>query len=265
MTECYSFDKGDTPLLISIPHDGRELAAGMAERMTDVGRALPDTDWHVRQLYQFASTLGAGIIAANYSRYVVDLNRPGNDDALYPGQVSTGLTPTRTFAGAEIYHDKDGIRAAEQPQRVADYWQPYHGKIEIELSQLRERYGYALLWDAHSIRTKVPGLFNGELPELNLGTSDGSSCGPALEKAVAAEAEKSSYTNVLNGRFKGGHITRHFGRPRENIHAIQLELAQHCYMDEESGEYDPALAASLVETLRAMLAAYSASAAGHFG
>jgi len=261
MTECYSFDHGDTPLLISIPHDGRELAAGMAERMTDAGRSLPDTDWHVRQLYEFASMLGAGIIAANYSRYVVDLNRPGSDEALYPGQVSTGLCPTRTFAGAEIYRDEDGIRATEQLQRVEACWQPYHNKIELELSQIRERFGYALLWDAHSIRTKVPGLFDGELPELNIGTSDGSSCDLSLELAVAAEAEESGYTNIRNGRFKGGYITRHFGRPHENIHAIQLELAQHCYMDEESGEYDPALAARLVETLRAVLAAYMASAA----
>jgi N-formylglutamate deformylase len=265
MTESYSFNQGETPLLISIPHDGRELAAGMVERMTDEGRALPDTDWHVRQLYQFASTLGAGIIAANYSRYVVDLNRPASDDALYPGQLSTGLCPMRTFAGAEIYRDEEGIREAEQQQRVEAYWRPYHTKIENELSVIRERYGYALLWDAHSIRTKVPGLFNGALPELNIGTSDGSSCAPALEQAVATEAAKSTYTNVLNGRFKGGHITRHFGRPHENMHAIQLELAQHCYMDEGSGRYDPVLAARLANTLQAMLVAYMASATGHSG
>ena len=265
MTDCYSFVSGEAPLLISIPHDGRELAPGMAERMTDEGLALPDTDWHVRQLYQFATSLDAGIIAANYSRYVIDLNRPSSDDALYPGQLSTGLCPSRTFAGAEIYRDGDVMEASEQQERIAAYWQPYHARIEIALSAIRERFGYALLWDAHSIRTKVPGLFDGELPELNIGTSGGGSCDSSFERAVAAEAEKSSYSSILNGRFKGGHITRYFGEPREDVHAIQLELAQHCYMDEESGSYDQQSAEKLVDTLRAMLGAFLASSGHQFG
>ena len=256
MTDCYSFDRGEVPLLISIPHDGRELAPGMAARMTETGLTLPDTDWHVRQLYQFAIALGAGIIAANYSRYVVDLNRASSDDPLYPGQLSTGLCPSRTFAGAEIYRDGDATDDREKQERVATYWQPYHTKITTELSAIREQFGYALLWDAHSIRTEVPGLFGGALPELNIGTSDGRSCDRSFEMAVATAAAESPYTNVLNGRFKGGYITRHFGRPSENIHAIQLELAQHCYMDEQSRDYDLQAAARLINALQTMLAAF---------
>lgn len=260
--ECFSFSRGEVPLLVSIPHDGRELAPGMAERMTEEGRALPDTDWHVRRLYQFAASLGAGIISANFSRYVVDLNRASNDDALYLGQLSTGLCPTRTFAGAEIYQDGEHVAADEQALRIENYWQPYHTKIESELSEIKQRFGYALLWDAHSIRTRVPGLFNGELPELNIGTSNGASCDVSLESAVSEKAAESSFSRVLNGRFKGGHITRHFGRPQENVHAIQLELAQHCYMDEASGNYDPKAAETLIDTVRLMLVALL-DVAGH--
>ena len=255
MTDCYTFECGDSPLLLSIPHDGRELAPGMRKRMTDTGLLLPDTDWHVRQLYKFASTLGAGTIAANYSRYVVDLNRPSTNEALYAGQLSTGLCPSRTFDGEPIYRDADGIDGNELRQRVETYWQPYHAKIESELSKIRERFGYALLWDAHSIRTIVPDLFDGELPELNIGTVGGSSCDAPLETAVASVAGKSHFSSVCNGRFKGGHITRYFGDPTQNIHAIQLELTQHCYMDEESGKYAQLSAAKLVDTLQPMLIA----------
>jgi N-formylglutamate deformylase len=256
MTECYTFDRGDSPLLISIPHDGRELAPGMPERMTDKGLSLPDTDWHVRQLYGFASALGAGTIAANYSRYVVDLNRPSTDEAMYAAQLSTGLCPTRTFDGESLYRDADIIDDDELRQRVETYWLPYHAMIESELSEIRRKFGYALLWDAHSIRTRVPDLFEGELPELSIGTNSGSSCDMSLETAVSAVAKESRFSTVCNGRFKGGHITRSFGDPAQNIHAIQLELTQHCYMDEESGEYVQQSAALLVDTLRSMLVAF---------
>jgi N-formylglutamate amidohydrolase len=260
MTDCFSFEAGSGPLLISIPHDGRELAPGMANRMTESGLALPDTDWHVRLLYDFATTLGAGIIAANFSRYVIDLNRSGSDDPLYAGQLSTGLCPAQTFAGDDIYMDGDTVEDDEQQSRLERYWQPYHSKIEDELSRLKGEFGYALLWDAHSIRTRVPGLFAGALPELNIGSDDGRSCSPILEKAVAAAALDSPCSSVLNGRFKGGHITRHFGRPQDNINALQLELAQHSYMDEASGKYDLRKSGLLQGTLRPMLASFLASA-----
>ena len=265
MMDCFTFNGADSPLLISIPHDGRDLAPDMADRMTEVGLSLPDTDWHVRKLYEFGSTLGAATIAANYSRYVVDLNRPSSNEALYAGQLSTGLCPTRTFGGAPIYRDASVIAGDALQQRIATYWRPYHSKIASELSEIRNRFGYALLWDAHSIRTTLPELFDGELPDLNIGTSDGKSCDLSLETAVAAAAKESEYSNVTNGRFKGGHITRHFGNPALNIHAIQLELTQRCYMDEDSGEYDQRSAAKLIATLQSMLEAFSQTANHKFG
>ena len=265
MTDCFSFSCGESPLLISIPHDGRELAPGMAERMTEAGLALPDTDWHVRKLYKFAEELGAGTIAANFSRYVVDLNRARSNESLYPGKLSTGLCPAQTFDGRNIYLDGSGIELDEQQQRVKDYWRPYHEMIKTELSRLREQFGYALLWDAHSIQSNVPNLFSGELPQLNIGTDNGASCHLELERTVANAAASSSFSNVLNGRFTGGFITRHFGRPNEDIHAVQLELTQRCYMDETTLDYDETAATQLINTLQAMLSALLSRAAAEFG
>ncbi len=260
MTDCFTFIAGDTPLLISIPHDGRELAPGMAERMTAAGLALPVTDWHVRQLYTFAESLGAGSVAANFSRYVVDLNRPSTDEALYAGQLSTGLCPVETFSGAAIYRDGQAVDSAVQQQRINEYWQPYHAKIDAELRKIKKRFGYALLWDAHSIPGEVPLLFEGVLPDLNIGTNGSESCDKRIEAAVVATAAESPYTVVLNGRFKGGFITRHFGKPGANTHAIQLELAQRNYMDEQSRDYDEQGATRLTETLGDLLREFMASA-----
>ena len=176
MTEVFSFSEGDTPLLISIPHDGRELAPGQAERMTPAGLGLTDTDWHVRRLYEFVGEMGASVIAANYSRYVVDLNRPPSDEALYEGQLSTGLCPRQTFAGDAIYRDEQGVTDSETESRQRAYWRPYHEKIVTTLAALKHEFGCALLWDAHSIASEVPRLFPGRLHDLNLGTNDGESC-----------------------------------------------------------------------------------------
>lgn len=256
MTEVYSFVAGDTPLLISIPHDGRALLPGQKERMTNTGRALPDTDWHVRRLYGFASELGASVVVANYSRYVVDLNRPADDSALYEGQSATGLCPLKTFAGDDIYSSTESISAKEHSRRVRNYWKPYHEKLAQTISGIRERFGYTLLWDAHSIATEVPLLFDGQLPDLNIGTNGGQSAGAGLEAAVMAVADASQYSSVLNGRFKGGHITRCYGNPGNGVHAIQLELAQRTYMDEMSLEFDEKRAARLRSTIIDMLAAF---------
>lgn len=260
MTDCFTFTAGDSPLLISIPHDGRELAPGMAERMTEAGLALPDTDWHVRQLYDFSETLGAGIVAANFSRYVVDLNRASTDEALYAGQLSTGLCPAETFSGTAIYSEGKACDSAEQLQRVSAYWQPYHDRIEVELGNIRKRFGYALLWDAHSIPGEVPLLFDGVLPELNIGTNDGKSCDSQIEAAVVASAAASPYSVAVNGRFKGGFITRQFGQSCRNTHAIQLELTQRSYMDEHSLDYDEQDATRLIATLGDLLREYMVSA-----
>lgn len=256
MTEVFSFVEGDSPLLISIPHDGRALMPGQEERMTDAGRSLPDTDWHVQRLYRFAADLGASVIAANYSRYVIDLNRSADDRALYDGQIATGLCPLRTFAGDDIYSSGEGMSADEQPGRVRDFWQPYHDQLEQTISAIKARFGYALLWDAHSIATEVPLLFDGHLPDLSIGTNGGQSAAAGLEAAVMAVAHASPYSSVSNGRFKGGHITRRHGNPENCVHAIQLELAQHNYMDEKSLEFDEERAARLRLTIKDMLVAF---------
>ena len=252
MTDVYDFVAGDAPVLLSIPHDGRELAPGQPETMTEVAKALPDTDWHVRRLYEFAANAGASVLAARYSRYVVDLNRPADDAALYAGQVSTGLCPLLTFDGTPIYRD-DPVDEQETARRVAGFWRPYHERLSAELDRLVDRHGHVVLWDAHSIASRVPRLFDGELPALNIGTNGGASCHADVERAVWRVADASGYPAVLNGRFRGGYITRQYGDPGRGIHAVQLELAQKHYMDEESFSWDEAKASGLSAAIRRMV------------
>ena len=265
MTDVFDFHAGSSPLLVSIPHDGRLLAPGQADRMTDAVRELPDTDWHVRELYSFAADQGASIIAANYSRYVVDLNRSHSDEALYKNQFVTGLCPEQTFDGQDIYLPRENVSADEQRDRIENYWRPYHDRIASSLKNIKENFGYALLWDAHSIPSKVPLLFDGELPELNFGTNDGRSCANDMIEAVIAEAEASeSFSMVLDGRFKGGYITRQYGEPPNDVHAIQLELAQRCYVIEESCRFDDERASRLQGVLSKVLQAFISSAASRY-
>ena len=256
--DTYSYHEGSTPLLVSVPHDGRKLPDDVAENITDAAGSLPDTDWHVARLYNFVQALGASMLVANYSRYVVDLNRPADDAALYEGQLATGLCPTQTFAGDDIYA---GPLVVDKDARVRTYWQPYHARIEATLNELRDAHGYALLWDAHSIPSRVPTLFTGELPVLNVGTWEGRSCEQMLEDAIMRVATDSPYGAVLNARFKGGFITRHYGRPADGVHAVQLELAQRAYMDEASTRYDDELASQICDTLERLLAAFLKTAA----
>ena len=258
MRDIFTFHEGSTPLLISVPHDGRLLPDDIASDMTAVGRSIPDTDWHVARLYAFARDAGASLLLANYSRYVVDLNRSASDEALYPGQLVTGLCPSKTFAGDDIYVDARDIDPATQQSRVEKYWNPYHHKLMRTLEFLKKQHGYALLWDAHSIPSEVPGLFDGELPVLNIGTWDGRSCSAEREQAVYAVARDSGYSCILNGRFKGGYITRHYGAPTAGIHTLQLEIAQRGYMHEDSGQFDVIAASRMQVALQAMLAAFAA-------
>jgi len=253
MKDSYSFHSGSIPLLVSVPHDGRHLPKELEEAMTTTGKSMPDTDWHVAELYEFVKDMGAALITATYSRYVVDLNRPADDAALYSGQLATGLCPVQTFAGEEIYRDKVSIDIDARADR---FWHPYHVKISETLAEYRRIYGYALLWDAHSITSRVPRLFDGELPELNIGTWNGHSCSSAISLAVMQAAEESPFETVLNGRFKGGYITRHYGRPDNNIHAVQLEIAQRAYMDEATKRFDDAKASRLRKSLRTLLGAF---------
>ncbi len=252
VSEVYTFREGGLPLLVSVPHDGRDLPADVRARMTAAGRAIPDTDWHVARLYDFVCDLGANLLLARYSRYVVDLNRPADDAALYAGRVATGLCPSLTFAGEAIY-EEGGVDPGDTARRIATYWQPYHDRLVATLAALKARHGYALLWDAHSIPSVVPRLFDGRLPALNIGTFGGRSCGESLAAAVTACAAASGYSYVRDGRFQGGFITRRYGDPAENVHALQLEIAQRVYMDEVSGRYDAQKASRLRGTLRGML------------
>ena len=232
--DIYAFTPGSTPLLISIPHCGTWLPPELRPRLTEAALALPDTDWHVDRLYDFAAGLGVGILRATHSRYVIDLNRPPDDRPLYPGASNTELVPTTLFDEGPVYRPGAAPDAAELAERRARYWRSYHDRLAAELAALKERFGVALLFDAHSIRSVVPRFFAGRLPDLNLGTGDGRSAAADLTASlveVASEAE--SYSAVLNGRFKGGYITRTYGRPADGIHAVQLELAQVTYMDED--------------------------------
>jgi N-formylglutamate amidohydrolase len=226
----YRFTQGRVPVLISFPHVGTELPAGFAKRLTPAARALPDTDWHLPDLYDFVGELKCSTFEARYSRFVIDLNRPPDDTPLYTG-VTTGLIPEGLFDGTPVYLPGEDPDEAERLERIERYWRPYHTRLEGELARMVEAHGVAILFDAHSIQGTVPRLFEGRLPDLNLGTNQGRSAAPDLEaRVVAIAAEAGPYSHVLNGRFKGGHITRHYGDPARGIHAVQLELVQETYM-----------------------------------
>ncbi len=259
MIEVVSTFEGESPLLISVPHDGCHVPDDLRARMTPTGLALPDTDWHVAELYDFARDLGASMQVANYSRYVIDLNRSASDAALYPGQIVTGLCPEQTFSGEDIY-EEGGVTEEEKLARISTYWRPYHARVESTLAAMRAKHGYALLWDAHSIPSIVPRLFDGELPELNIGTNGGKSCAASIETAVTEVASASPYSVVLNDRFKGGYITRHYGDPEKRVYAIQLEIAQRAYMDETTTVFDAEKASRLRATLRQLLEAFLSAA-----
>ncbi|CAM3979501.1 N-formylglutamate deformylase [Bordetella tumulicola] len=234
MSDVYHFEAGTAPLLISIPHLGSQIPGSLQPRLTEFGLRSGDTDWHLDRLYAFAKKLGASFLWARYSRYVVDLNRPPNDENLYPGQAKTGLCPTHTFDGQPLYLDgAETIDDAERETRRQHYWQPYHDQLRHEIDRLRAKHDKVLVWEAHSIASIIPRLFDGKLPDLNIGTAGGRSCNPAMEDAIRNQLDNvNAYTWAINGRFKGGYITRQYGAPDQNIHAIQLEMCQSTYMDE---------------------------------
>jgi len=255
----YELERGTTPLLIDVPHAGTYLPPEIEARLTPVARTVPDTDWHVDRLYAFARGVGATLVAATHSRYVVDLNRDPDGAALYPGADNTELCPTRTFANEPIYVDDDVPAEAEIAQRRAGFFEPYHAVLAGEIEHIRARHGHVVLLDGHSIRSEVPRFFAGRLPDLNLGTAGGASCDPALEAAIGPLLATSGLTSVVNGRFKGGYVTRHYGQPALGVHALQLEIAQSCYMDENPPwPWDPARAAALGEVLARLVGALAA-------
>lgn len=247
MKNKYNFCSGDSPLLISMPHVGTIVPQSIAEYMTPAALQMPDVDWHLPLLYDMAETYGATVLSAVYMRYVIDLNRSPDDISLYPGQDTTGLCPIDTFDKQPIYLKERNPDENEIRDRIEQYWMPYHKKLKSELQRIHSAHGIALLWDAHSIASRVPRFFSGKLPDLNFGTAQLQSCDASLQEALLATIGKSElakkYSHVFNGRFKGGYITRHYGTPTVNIHGLQLELSQCVYMQEKpSYKYDNQLA-----------------------
>jgi N-formylglutamate deformylase len=254
--DTYTLHRGSAPLLVSLPHDGSAIPDDIAARMHAGARRAPDTDWHVARLYAFARELGASVLIPRHSRYVVDLNRPPDDVSLYPGQNTTGLCPIVQFSGEPVYADQAHPARAEIDARVDTYWRPYHAALAGELQRLRSQHPRVVLWEGHSIRGECPFLFEGRLPDFNLGTANGASCRPALQEALASILSRADgYDFVVNGRFKGGYITRHYGDPANGIDAVQLEISQRIYMDEASFEYDEAKAADAQRVIRTLLEA----------
>jgi N-formylglutamate deformylase len=246
-------EEGDGPLILAFPHVGTDLPASVAIRLNTEGRVLRDTDWHIHNLYADLSP-GLTTVTATQSRYVIDLNRDPSGASLYPGQTTTGLFPETTFDNVPIWN---------QPPTAEDlaHWldavhRPYHTALQAQIDRVRARHGVAILFDCHSIRSQIPWLFDGILPDLNIGTNDGKSCAPILEQAVTQIAAASGHSWVLNGRFKGGWTTRHYGRPETGVHAIQMELAQisHLMTEEPPFALDSNRAVHLRQTLTPILA-----------
>lgn len=254
----FTFHRGNSPLLVSIPHTGTGLLPAMPERLTDEARRLPDTDWHLTELYAFLAELDVSVISANYSRYVVDLNRALDDAPLYSGKT-TGLFPQILFADSPVFRPGKQFTDQEERQIIDEVWQPYHQKLSDELARIKAQFGYAILFDAHSIAARVPMLFDGTLPEFNFGSNSGEACAPALLDRLTPLMDRSRYSWVCNGRFKGGYITRCYGQPAEQVHAIQLELSQATYLADDATGYPldshkvqaiTPLLRSLIESLR---------------
>ncbi len=223
---------GDSPLLLAQPHGGIEIPESIRARLNEHGLAMADTDWHITRLYTDLLA-DVTVISTPIHRYVIDANRDPSDESLYPGQNTTSLCPTTTFDGIDIYREGEAPSADEIAERQQDYHQPYHDAIQEQLERLHQRHGYAVLYDCHSIRSVVPYLFDGKLPDFNIGSNSGQSCSAEIESAVRETSEAAEgYTSVVNGRFKGGWTTRHYGDPANHYHAIQMELAQCNYMHE---------------------------------
>ena len=253
----YTLETGTRPLLISMPHCGTALPDAVRAQLVERAWATEDTDWHMPQLYAFAKAIGASIIVPHYARYVIDLNRPPDDAPMYPGASNTELCPTRFFTGEPLYKEGGEPNANERQHRLVTYWRPYHDALRGELDRLRNQHGRALLWDAHSIRSEIPWLFEGRLPDLNVGTASGQAADVTIANAVMQVcATFPQFSHVLNGRFKGGYITRHYGQPSQGIHAVQLEMCQSLYMREAAPyDYWPERAAHVIPVLQQMVQA----------
>lgn len=255
LSQVVALTCGSVPLLVSMPHIGTHIPQALQAQYVPQALAVEDTDWHLQRLYNFLSAMGASVLVPQTSRYVIDLNRPPDDAPMYPGASNTELCPTRFFTGEPLYQPGCAPDAAERARRRVSYWQPYHAALAGELARLKALHGYALLWDAHSIRSQIPWLFEGRLPDLSIGTASGASADARITDVVMhACAGHSHLSSVANGRFKGGYITRHYGQPANRVHAVQLEMCQSLYMQEESPyAYDETLAARIQPLLKKMV------------
>lgn len=248
--------RGSAPLIVSIPHAGT-LLADIEPQLESARLARVDTDWWVDRLYDFASDVGATIVATSISRTVIDVNRDPSARSLYPGMATTELVPTTTFDGVPLYRSGGQPDGAEQARRRAIYFDPYHAALRGEIDRLRGLHEAVVLYDAHSIRSRIPRLFEGELPMFNIGTFEGRSCSARLTEAVVERCERYSSSYVVNGRFTGGWITRTYGEPLRGVHALQMELACRAYMDEphdlREDEWPPAYSAERAAEVRSVL------------
>ncbi|HLY07075.1 MAG TPA: N-formylglutamate deformylase [Rhizomicrobium sp.] len=256
-----SVSGNDSSLIVSMPHTGIDIPARFTSGMISPWLARKDADWGVERLYDFAPELGATIVRTAISRTIIDLNRDPSGRSLYPGQNSTELCPTTTFDGEPLYREGGEPDAAEIVRRRDLYFAPYHNALGAQIERLVDRHKKIVLFEAHSIRSRIPRLFEGELPHFNIGTNSGMSCDRELSNAVAAVCSDSQFSHVVNGRFRGGYTTRHYGEPARGVHAIQLELAMRAYMDEPASPspenwpsaYDPSRADPLRTVLRRIL------------
>ncbi len=244
---------GDGPVILGVPHAGTDIPEDLLARLNDRGRERADTDWWVDRLYQDLLP-GATLVKALFHRYVIDANRDPEGASLYPGQNTTALCPTTDFDGAPIWQPGKAPGPDEVEARRVAYHAPYHGALATEIERIKARHGVAVLYDCHSIRSHIPYLFEGELPALNIGDNQGATCAPSVRKAAVEAAQASGFSYVLNGRFKGGWTTRHYGRPGDGVHALQMEIAQSAYMDERPPwTYRDDLAERLRPHLKALL------------
>jgi N-formylglutamate deformylase len=229
--------QGNGPVVLGLPHSGTDVPEDILGRLNAHGRALADTDWHIHDLYA-GLVNGVTTVRTRIHRYVIDANRDPGGESLYPGQNTTGLCPLTDFDGQPIYNVGQEPNADEIGERKETYHAPYHQALERELDRVRKVYGFAILYDCHSIRSRIPFLFDGTLPDFNIGTNNGATCSPKIEAAVENIcATADGYTSILNGRFKGGWTTRHYGRPSEGLHAVQMELAQSTYLATEAAPW----------------------------
>ncbi len=253
--DIHALHRGSAPLLVSVPHVGTLIPEAMQHLYVPRALDCEDTDWLLDEVYSFARELGASLLVPRYSRYLIDLNRPPGNTPMYPGVNNTELCPTHFFTGDKLYRPGKEPDAAQIAERTETYWKPYHAALSSELARLKAEHGHAVLWDGHSIKSELPWLFEGRLPALNLGTAGGTACAPSMRDRLAAVLDaQSTYTQVVDGRFKGGHITRHYGRPEQGIHAVQMEMCWHTYMAEAAPyKLDPARLADLLPLLKKLL------------